>query len=77
MKTMNDLNYNTVNKELEEKLIWFAELQRKVSEYHELKALLNGPNRLYDLEGVKSDFAQLERQLLFHLPTRFRAKYKL
>jgi len=77
MKTMNDFNDNSTNKALEEKLIWFAELERKVTEYHELKALLNGPHRLYQLEEVQHTVTKLERELLFHLPTKYRAKYTL
>jgi len=77
MKSMNESNYIPKNTELEEKLIWFASLQEKVAEYRELTALLNGPDRLYDPEGVRNDIKQLEQQLLFHLPTRYRAKYKI
>jgi len=77
MKSMNDLANNPQNAELEEKLIWFASLQEKVAEYRELTALFNGLNRLYDPEGVRNDIKQLEQQLLFHLPTRYRAKYTL
>jgi len=77
MKTMNELNDNILNSELEEKLIWFDLLLEKVTEYRELTTSLSGPHRLYDMEGVKHDIKQLERELLFHLPTRFRAKYTL
>jgi len=77
LKIMCEMNDNKLKTELVEKLIWFDALQEKVNEYRELTASLNGPQRLYDPEGVKHDIKQLENELLFHLPTRYRAKYTL
>jgi len=74
---MNDPNENTSSKELEEKLIWFAELRKKVDEYHYFVALSKRSEKLYDPEGVEHSLSTLGRELLFHLPKRFRAKYTL
>jgi len=77
MKTMIDSNNKDFDKELEEKMIWLDELHSKANEYRYWVARLNGPENLYNVETVKEEIAFLRKHLLFHLPVRYRAKYKL